>query len=204
MTIYYQFSGPSNEDIGFDNITLSYLIKDCSAVKNVLVIASDLDDHDTTDYYYNKNLPWFERFISNPFKIELIDSRKSIEQTKELLNNADCIHLMGGYTENQIELLQHFGINKESFKNAQVVFGTSAGAMALGPILIGTHQQNHIMTGLDCVPSIIWPHYSKHDDHTIQSLIPLVKRFVALSDDTGIRYERDDITVINSDYHIFK
>ena len=204
MTIFYQFSGPSNEDTGFDDITLSYLIRDCCSVKRVLVIASDLYNHAITDYYFKKNLPWFGKFITSPFKIDLLDSRIDFETAQQLITKAECIHLMGGYTENQIELLNYFNITNKSFNHAKVVFGTSAGAMVLGPKLFGTHNQERIMNGLACVPSIIWPHYTKEDNPTLLNLLPLVNKIVALSDDTGIRYEKDDMTVINSDYHVFK
>ena len=53
----------------------------------------------TTDYYFKQNLPWFDHFIPQGFQINLLDSRINIEQAHNLLAKADCIHLMGGYTE---------------------------------------------------------------------------------------------------------
>lgn len=204
MTIYYQFSGPSDEVKGFDDKTLKYLRKDCKGIKNVCVIASDLNDYETTDFYFNKNLPWFKKFIDSNFAIDLLDARVSKEQAKILLNKAECIHLMGGYTEKQNELLKYFEITKKSFSNTKVVFGTSAGAMALAKQLIGTIDPYTVLEGLACVEHIIWPHYTEGDDDKIKSLLPLHQQIIALEDDTGIRYEKDTCIMINAGYHIFK
>lgn len=204
MTIYYQFSGPSDETNGFDPLTLKYLIKDNQKSKNVLVIASDLHDFETTDFYFKQNLPWFDKFIPSGFNIELIDGRINKKQAQTLLEKADCIHLMGGYTEKQTELLEHFKITKESFRNAKVVFGTSAGAMALGPILMGTNDKTKVLEGMNCVEGIIWPHYQASDDKEIKELLPLYKTMIAIADDTGIRYENNKAEFINTGYKIYK
>ena len=204
MTIYYQFSGPSNEEIGFDTNTLKYLQKDCSAVKNVLVIASDLHDYKTTDFYYAQNYPWFTYFIPEGFSMSLLDARVSKEQGKKLIEAADCIHLMGGYTEQQQALLRYFSITKDSFINTKVVFGTSAGAMALGPVLMGTHDPDLVMSGLSCSPYVIWPHFDKSMHKDIRQQLSKYPNMIALEDDSGIRIHQQSITFINDGFHQFK
>lgn len=204
MTIYYQFSGPSDENKGFDDVTLSYLKEDCSAVKHVLVIASDLKDYATTDFYFQQNLPWFNHFIPAGFTMYLLDGRVSKNQAKILLEKADCIHLMGGYTENQQALLKHFEVTKEALDKADVVFGTSAGAMALGPVLMGTHDPNLIMEGLHCSPFVIWPHYEANLKEKIIKQSIQYPNMIALEDDSGLRIEGTSYQLINKGIYQIK
>ncbi len=194
--IFYQLSGPADEMVGFDSLTFNSLRKDLPNLKNVVVFASNPKDYDVTDDYFNRNKPWFVALSDTPINYEVIDYRCTIEKAHELVDHADLIHFMGGDPFIEKAFLVEYGFDRADVFNNQVLLGTSAGAMIMGPTIIDTTEPMHVEPGFGWVSTSIIPHVVFEDPINVRCYAEYAP-VLLIADDGGIRHELDSFTLLN-------
>ena len=201
MSIFYQFSGPSNESLGFDTLTAKYLKHDCFNMKKMVVIASNPNDYATTDDYFTRHKHWFQTICPTLESVHVLDHRISKDVALALLNDADMVHLMGGDVLSEYHFIHDYEFVDALKSGDKVIMGTSAGAMVLGDTIILVHE-HHSSThkGLNLVSSNIIPHYT---DEQLQKVTPFAPCY-ALPDDSGIRITANTTTFLNEVLFISK
>ncbi|MEG0327585.1 MAG: Type 1 glutamine amidotransferase-like domain-containing protein [Erysipelothrix sp.] len=194
--IFYQLSGPSDEMIGFDPLTFNSLKKDLPNLKSVVVFASNPNDYDVTDDYFNRNKPWFVTLSNTSINYEVIDYRCTRERAHELVKNADLIHFMGGDPFIEKSFLVEYGFDCVDVFNNKVLLGTSAGAMIMGPVIIDTTESLHVEAGFGWVSTSIIPHVVFEESIDVRCYIEYAP-VLLIADDGGIRHEFDSFTLLN-------
>lgn len=158
----------------YNNI-LNNLKKHIKKYDNFLIIASDEINTDLTDMY---SIPIIESFkITLPFKkYDILDTR-TINNTNELIENADLIYLSGGHVPTENDFFNKINLKSLIQKNTSaVIIGVSAGSMNSADIVysipelegeaIDSNFQKHL-SGLGFTNINILPHYNDFIDFTL-------------------------------------
>lgn len=89
----------------------------------------------------------------------VIDRRTSAEEAIKLVQEADCIWLMGGEVTWQMKLIQDLNLAPELLTSRAVILGVSAGSMNMGPYVAEVWESKTMFKGLGLTDFIIKAHY---------------------------------------------
>ena len=99
----------------------------------------------------------------------VIDRRTNAETASKLVQEADCIWLMGGEVIWQMKLIQDLNLASELLASHAVILGVSAGSMNMGPYVAEVWESKTMYKGLGLTDVIIKAHY-KPDEWFVPSL----------------------------------
>lgn len=208
MGIRYLFSGFDNIE-GFSEEVAEYLRADITETELLLFIASSPDFPEKTDQYLYVNENWFKKIGLVFDEVAVIDNRISAEASKELIERASCVVLMGGNTLEQIEFIRNYHLVRNLKNSKAVVSGISAGAINMGVMSLCSKDEDSATTivykGLGLVDLTAEPHFSADKtEFILQELYPISNRFpiFGICDGAAIRVENDGIQFIGEIYVI--
>ncbi|BDC92043.1 Type 1 glutamine amidotransferase-like domain-containing protein [Treponema bryantii] len=122
----------------------------------------------------------------------VIDRRTNAETASKLVQQADCIWLMGGEVTWQMKLIQDLNLAPEILASHAVILGVSAGSMNMGPYVAEVWESKTMYKGLGLTDVIIKAHY-KPDEWFVPSLkeMSMVRPIIAMEDESAIFINSD-------------
>jgi len=135
----------------------------------------------------------------------VIDRRTSAEDAAKLVQQADCIWLMGGEVTWQMKLIQDLNLAPELLASHAVILGVSAGSMNMGRYVAEIWESKAFYEGLGLSDTIIKAHYEPNEwfISTLKEL-SMVHPIIAMEDESAIFITRDKILKIGNMYQISK
>ena len=117
----------------------------------------------------------------------VIDRRTNAETASKLVQQADCIWLMGGEVTWQMKLIQDLNLAPELFASHAVILGVSAGSMNMGPYVAEVWESKTMYKGLGLTDVIIKAHYEPNA-YFIPTLkeMSMVCPIIAMEDESAI------------------
>ena len=135
----------------------------------------------------------------------VIDRRTGKDEAAKLIQEADCIWLMGGEPTWQIKLIRDLGIDTELHRSKAVILGVSAGSMNLGRNVAYIWDDPHFYEALGLTNITIKAHYQEGE-----WFIPRLKEMsmthpiVAMEDMSAIYVKGDRIRKVGKMHLIDK
>ena len=124
--ISYLFSSISKD--GFNNKQTEYLKKDIKNNSNISFISSVPNDFEKNDLLFKAFVNYFKKINISFNSSNLIDKRKTKEESKSIIDNSDIVFLMGGSPILQMQFINEYDLIN-NIKSTNIVIGTSAGAI---------------------------------------------------------------------------
>lgn len=166
------FSG-INKKIGFDKNQQQCLKKYIKNDKNIVFVASVFSDYEKSQYNFDRFTNYFKKIDINFLSTNLIDGRKTVEETKELIKNSDYVFLLGGSPELQMKSLIEYDLCN-IINEKDVVIGVSAGSMnQTNRVLYKDDFDNYILKdykGLNYVDIVFFPHFDFNDNEIYEEV----------------------------------
>lgn len=100
----------------------------------------------------------------------VIDDRTDIHQAKHLIQNSDCIFLMGGHATEQFRLIQRKGIAEDIRRSAAVILGVSAGSINMAVRALDVWESPVPYAGLGLADITIKAHVTPDSHDLLQTL----------------------------------
>ena len=122
----------------------------------------------------------------------VIDRRTNAETASKLVQEADCIWLMGGEVTWQMKLIQDLNLAPELLASHAVILGVSAGSMNMGPYVAEVWESKTMYKGLGLTDVIIKAHYEP-DVWFVPSLkeMSMIHPIIAMEDESAIFINSD-------------
>ena len=139
LTSYLDFDDEDEEGIktaknfGNQNKILDNIKKYVKKYDNLLYVASDEYDSETTDLYANIAFESFDKTL--PFKNYNILDFRTENIADELIKNADLIFLCGGHVPTQNKFFNNINLREKIRNTNALIIGGSAGAMNMADIV---------------------------------------------------------------------
>ncbi|MCL1794194.1 MAG: Type 1 glutamine amidotransferase-like domain-containing protein [Oscillospiraceae bacterium] len=121
-----------------------------------------------------------------------LDNRKVENGYKNVVENASCVFMLGGYVQAQQDFLKEHGLI-ESLKNHNgVIIGMSAGAINMGSYSVIAnlkHPPASTLEGIGLVDITVIPHFNRVDiPYLTKEVFPLTNRsfIYGICDDAAI------------------
>ena len=122
----------------------------------------------------------------------VIDRRTNAETASKLVQQADCIWLMGGEVTWQMKLIQDLNLAPKLLASHAVILCVSAGSMNMGPYVAEVWESKSFYEGLGLTDVIIKAHYEP-DEWFVPSLkeMSMVHPIIAMEDESAIFINRN-------------
>ena len=122
----------------------------------------------------------------------VIDRRTNAETASKLVQQADCIWLMGGEVTWQMKLIQDLNLAPELLASHAVILGVSAGSMNMGPYVAEVWESKSFYEGLGLTDVIIKAHYEPNA-YFIPTLkeMSMIHPIIAMEDESAIFINSD-------------
>ena len=136
----------------------------------------------------------------------VIDDRMTIDQAQKLINEANCIFLMGGDSVMQMQFIHDIGIYDAIRASNAVILGVSAGSMNMGKHPFDFWESLMPYEGLGFVDLTVKCHYETLDDAMINTVmqVSMKQPIIAMEDESAIYITADGITSTGKIYQIKK
>lgn len=145
---------------------------------------NDEDSHGMHEMFAERGLAFAAHYV--------IDRRMSAPEAVKLVQEADCIFLMGGDPMLQMQLIRDLGLVLELRESHAVILGVSAGAMNMGKQVAEIWDSKAFYEGLGLADITIKSHYTEGD-----WFVPVLKALsrehpiVAMEDESAIFVQND-------------
>ena len=135
----------------------------------------------------------------------VIDRRTSAAEAAALIQQADCIWLMGGEVTWQMKLIRDLNLIPELLASTAVILGVSAGSMNLGKYVLELWESKSFYEGIGLSDFIIKAHYEP-DAYFIPELkkMSMLHPIIAMEDESAIFISRDKILKLGKMYKVDK
>ncbi len=167
MKKIYLLSGPGSTE-GFSSEIIIRLKKDLKTKKSVAFIASSPNSYDKNDLfvYGNNNVVGMKNHLKKVMNVEnvkIIDNRMNREEAKEVILNADVVHLLGGDPFTQLDYIKRNHFDDVLKEYDGILLGTSAGAMNMSKFGYYSKDEEYpnsfFYDALNITDVIIDPHF---------------------------------------------
>ncbi len=177
MPTYYFFSA-FDANVGFSGEIATHLKSDIKDYSLLVFISANFK----TDYYVAITTQWFEKIGIEFEKCILLDSYSNLFEAKEIIENASCIYLMGGYPLEQFEYLSKNKLLATIRQSKAIIIGESAGAINISKHSIYSKEEDFekttIYKGIGLTEISIEPHFLiDKQDLLEKELFPLSHQF---------------------------
>lgn len=145
---------------------------------------NDDDSHGMHQMFAERGMGFASHFV--------IDRRTSAAEAVQLVQEADCVFLMGGDPVLQMVLIRDLGLGSPLRDSRAVILGVSAGAMNMGRQVAEIWETKAFYEGLGLADITIKSHYAQGD-----WFVPLLKDLswehpiVAMEDESAIFLDAD-------------
>ena len=151
-------------------------------------VCTDPAGHAKTDRYAAIMHGCFEE-IGLPFaQVHVIDDRVEPSRAAQLVQEASCVHLMGGNTGTQLQFLRETGLDSAICDSPAALLGVSAGAINMGKRSLNTEESLVPYEGLGLADITVHPHFDPNDKEMLSALLRVSKDLpiCAMEDDSAI------------------
>ena len=124
-----------------------------------------------------------------PFKRHyVIDNRMEASHAGQLIREASCLFLMGGYPRLQMELIREKGLDTIICNATSTVLGVSAGAINMAKHSLDTKESPVPYEGLSLADITIKPHFELNNQQVLSTLLQISMELpiYATEDDSAI------------------
>jgi len=153
-------------------------------------------DHADTDYCAAAIRGCFEE-IGLPFaQYHVIDDRVEPSRAVQLIQEASCVHLMGGHPGLQIQFLRETGLDSAICNSPAALLGVSAGAINMGKRSLDTKESPVPYEGLGLADITVKPHFKPKNRKVLKTLLRISEELpiCAMEDDSAIFVAGDRIS----------
>jgi len=206
-TLYF-FSG-FDDETGFPPEIAESLREHITERQALVFIASDPNDHSTTDYYAKFGMAQFSKAGIEFTDTHVLDNRKSVDECVALASNASVIFLMGGDTLSQYQFIAKSGLDEVLRQHHGIIAGISAGAINMAKFALLDETPKGVppivYRGIGLADITTYPHYSADDKDLLKKiLLPFSHKIniYAMEDDSAIVIHGDKTQYIGNIYHI--
>jgi len=135
----------------------------------------------------------------------VIDRRTSVADAARLLQEAECIFLMGGDATKQMTLIRDLGLVQELLSSHAVILGVSAGSMNMGRYVADVWETKALYDGIGLTNITMKGHYAE-DAWFIPALkeLSMTLPIVAMEDESAIFIKADGARKIGNIHWIDK
>ena len=135
----------------------------------------------------------------------VIDRRTSVAEAAILIQQADCIWLMGGEVTWQMKLIRDLNLIPKLLASHAVILGVSAGSMNLGKYVAELWESKSFYEGIGLTDFTIKAHYEP-DANFIPALkeMSMLHQIIAMEDESAIFISRDKILKLGKMYKVDK
>lgn len=203
--IYYLLSGTDKKTGFYDNVK-TYLQKDISSDSIITFIASDFDNFEINDIYYDNMIRFFNDIDINFKKFFLIDSRIKKDGAKKLINNSNIIYIMGGIPNIEMENIKKYDLIEDLKRFKGIIIGVSAGSINMNKTICYEDNRKIVQyKGIGLLDFNIAPHYDLKNSDYINEIIRVSKfrKTIALPNESFIRCVNNKHFIIG-DYYIYE
>lgn len=167
MKKIYLLSGPDKN--GFSKEISKSLKNDLKKCESIAFIASSPKDHEKNKKYVygDKEIVGMLNYLKNIKKFSntsIIDESITIEESKEIIEKADVIYLLGGNYKTQLNFIKKRGYDKLLKSFSGILLCTSCGAMNLAKYGYYSKDEDSensfFYDGLNLVDISIDPHFN--------------------------------------------
>lgn len=206
--INYLFSGIDKEK-GFTKEQSSFLKEDILPNSIITFVASVFDSYEKNDLQISNYIKFFQDIGITFKEANLIDSRVTKEEAKQILEKTDIIFLLGGSPELQMKWIREYELI-DYIKKSRFNLGVSAGAM---------NQSNRVMykddfddfkmkdyAGLGVVNINIFPHIELENQDLLEEAKEISKEIplILLPNDSFVRIKDGNIEILGRSYKLYK
>ena len=127
--------------------------------------------------------------IGLPFaQYYVIDNRMEPSRAARLIQEASCVHLMGGHPGLQIKFLRGTGLDTAICNSPAVLLGVSAGAINMGKRSLDTKESLTPYKGLGLADITVKPHFEPKKRKVLKTLLRISEDLpiCAMEDDSAI------------------
>lgn len=200
----YLFSQIKKET-GFSDIKKEYLLKNIKSGMSIAFVSSVPQNYERTDEQVDRYTKAFSNIGIAFNNILSIDSRNTMEESKNIIKNSDIVFLMGGSPELQMQFINKYKLT-EVIQSAKIVIGVSAGSMNQGSRVIYKDDfDNYIMKdykGLGLTDINIFPHYDVNNQECIDEVeeVSKIHTITCLPNESFIYIEKGNTEIIGKYY----
>lgn len=119
---------------------------------------------------------------------EVIDTRMEASRAKDLIQEASCVFLMGGYPRLQLELIREKGLVDAIRGTDAALLGVSAGAINMAKRSLDTKESPVPYSGLGLADITVKPHFHPEDPLVMSTLLRISMELpiCAMEDESAI------------------
>lgn len=200
------FSGIDKEN-GFNKEQEKCLKQDIKCNQNITFISSSFDKYENSIKYMNSLINCFNKIGITFNKVNLIDSRITINEAHNIVENSDIVFLLGGDVKEQIENINKYNL-KSYIDNVHIVLGVSAGSMNQCDRIVFENEdvKRTIIDykGLGYFNMSIYPHLDLNNKKYLEEAFRVSKivPIIAIPNDSFIRLENDIVKYYGDYYYI--
>ncbi|MDR2686869.1 MAG: Type 1 glutamine amidotransferase-like domain-containing protein [Oscillospiraceae bacterium] len=144
--------------------------------------------HDDTDDCAEIMRGCFEE-IGLPFaQYHVIDDRTEPSRAAGLIQEASCVHLMGGHPGKQIQFMRAAGLDIAICDSPAALLGVSAGAINMAKRSLDTKESPVPYEGLGLADITVKPHFEPKNRRVLKTLLRISQELpiCAMEDDSAI------------------
>ena len=136
----------------------------------------------------------------------VIDSRTSISEAQKMIEEADCIFLMGGDSVRQMQFICEIGIYDAIRDSRAVILGVSAGSMNMGEHPFDFWDDLKPYDGLGLMDLTLKCHYGTWNQSMTDTVmqVSMTLPIIAMEDESAIYIKKDRVTSTGRIYRIDK
>ena len=149
---------------------------------------NDIDLTNMHGLFEDDNMPFARQYV--------IDNRTETAHAVQLIHEASCVFLMGGYPKLQLELMRNLHMDI-AIRNANAaVLGLSAGSINMAKRSLDTKEFPVPYNGLGLADITVKPHFELEDQQVLSSLLAISTELpiCAMADNSAIFVVGDDIS----------
>lgn len=149
-----------------------------------------------------------EMFVEQGLAFEshrVIDKRTDPSEAKDLVENADCIFLMGGgVCEEQLELIREKGCYDALIDGQTAVFGVSAGSMNMAKATVDFFESMEPFPGLGFTDITVSCHHDPEDEWRYEQTLRMSENRVvyAMEDMSAFFIKNGKIDTVGTIYRV--
>jgi peptidase E len=144
--------------------------------------------HDDTDECAALMRGCFEEIGVTFAQYHVIDDQVEPACAARLIQEASCVHLMGGHPGLQLRFLRETGLDSAICDSPAALLGVSAGAINMGKRSLDTKESPVPYEGLGLADITVKPHFKPKDRRVLKTLLRISQELpiCAMEDDSAI------------------
>lgn len=159
---------------------------------------NDSDSDGMHNMFVEYNIPFAQYCV--------IDNRMEVSKAIQLIHEASCVFLMGGYPGLQLQLIRDKGLDNAICDTTAAVLGVSAGAINMAKRSLDTKESPIPYDGLGLADITVKPHFELKNQQVLSTLleISIELPICAMEDESAIFVKGDSISYIGKIHLINK